>query len=128
MQNKKVRITYVEDDPDIRTVACLALEDLAGFHLDVCESGIQALETAPGSHPDLILLDVMMPGMDGIETFRGLRKFPHLDAVPIVFMTAKVQQHEVEHYKQLGAAGVIAKPFNPMTLPDEILKYLREGA
>lgn len=114
------RITYVEDEPDIREVAQIALQSLGGFTLDICENGREAIEKSPGFKPDLILLDVMMPEMDGIETFRKLRDNPELRNTPIIFMTAKAQPQEVEQYLSLGAAGIIAKPFDPLALPDEI--------
>ena len=114
------RITYVEDEPDIREVAQIALQTLGGFTLDICTNGREAIEKSPGFDPDLILLDVMMPEMDGIETFRKLRETPELRNTPIIFMTAKAQPQEVEQYLALGAVGIIAKPFDPIALPDEI--------
>ncbi len=114
------RITYVEDEPDIREVARIGLETLGGFDVDVCASGQEAVERAPKFHPDLVLLDVMMPGMDGVETFQALRKIPRLARTPIVFMTAKAQPKEVERYTALGCAGVIVKPFDPVTLPEQV--------
>jgi len=114
------RITYVEDEPHIREIVQLALEELGGFTLHVCESGPEALDTAPIFHPDLVLLDVMMPGMNGIQTFRSLKELPQLSDTPIIFVTAKAQKHEIQQYKSLGAADVIAKPFNPITLPTDI--------
>lgn len=114
------RITFVDDEPDIREIVQLALEQLGGFTMHLCESGPQALETAPIFHPDLFLLDVMMPGMNGIQTFRRLKEIPEIAGTPIVFMTAKAQTHEIERYHSLGAAGVIQKPFNPLTLPADI--------
>jgi CheY-like chemotaxis protein len=120
MANQLNRITYVEDEPDIREVAQIALETLGGFTLDVCVNGIEAVEKAPAFEPDLILLDVMMPGMDGIETFQKLRRNPKLAETPIVFMTAKAHPGEIEKYSALGSAGVITKPFDPITLSDKI--------
>lgn len=114
------RILYVEDEPDIQMVAKLSLESLGGFTLDVCSSGAEALEKAAAFAPDLILLDVMMPGMDGPTTLRRLREIPSLSGVPAVFMTAKAQPHEIEEFKTLGAADVITKPFDPMALPDNV--------
>jgi two-component system OmpR family response regulator len=114
------RITYVEDEPHIREIVQLALEELGGFTLHVCESGPEALDTAPMFHPDLVLLDVMMPGMNGIQTFRSLRELPQLSNTPIIFVTAKAQKHEIQQYKSLGAVDVIAKPFNPITLPADL--------
>lgn len=114
------RITYVEDEPHIREIVQLALEELGGFTLHVCESGPEALDTAPIFHPDLVLLDVMMPGMNGIQTFRSLKELPQLANTPIIFVTAKAQKHEIQQYKSLGAVDVIAKPFNPITLPADL--------
>lgn len=114
------RITYVEDEPDIREVARIGLEMLGGFDVDVCVNGLDAIEKAPKFNPDLVLLDVMMPGMDGVETFRALREIPQLAKTPIIFMTAKAQPGEVERYTTLGCAGVIVKPFDPVTLPEQV--------
>ena len=114
------RITYVEDEPHIREIVQLALEELGGFTLHLCESGAEALDTTPIFYPDLVLLDVMMPGMNGIQTFRSLKELPQLADTPIIFVTAKAQKHEVQQYKSLGAVDVIAKPFNPITLPADI--------
>lgn len=114
------RLLYVEDEPDIQEVARLALETLGGFTVKVCSSGEAALREAVGFAPDMILLDVMMPGMDGIDVLAALREQETLAAVPVVFMTAKVQHSEVAHYKSLGARDVIAKPFDPMTLADQV--------
>ncbi|MCS7002946.1 MAG: response regulator [Dehalococcoidia bacterium] len=113
-------ILMVEDEPDIRAIAKLALEAIGGFTVRVAESGHEALRVAPVVQPDLILLDVMMPGMDGLATFAALRQLPALSRTPVVFMTAKVQRHEVEHYTSLGALDVISKPFDPMTLASTI--------
>lgn len=114
------RILYVEDEPDIRAIAQLALESVGGFTVAACDSGQEALEKAPGFAPDLILLDVMMPGMDGPSTLDALRRMEHTAATPVIFMTAKVQPHEVAQYQELGALDVIAKPFDPMQLPADI--------
>ncbi len=110
----------VEDDPDIQMVARLALEAVGGFVVETCDSGLDALRKAPAFKPDLILLDVMMPQMDGPETLEKLRRQPALDTVPVVFMTARVQRHEIDQYKALGAIDVISKPFDPMTLADTV--------
>lgn len=110
------RILYVEDEPDIQEVARLALEMVGGFEVEVCGSGQDAVVRAPEYRPDLILLDVMMPEMDGPTTLAALRRIPELRETPVIFMTAKVQVHEVAHYKELGALDVVAKPFDPMTL------------
>lgn len=120
MADKLTRILYVEDEPDIQMVARLALETLGGFTVEVCSSGGEALERAPVFQPQFILLDVMMPGMDGPTTLRKLRALPQTALTPVVFMTAKVQPGEVAHYKELGAVDVIPKPFDPMTLAGRV--------
>jgi CheY-like chemotaxis protein len=117
---KLEKILYVEDDPDIRTVATLALEAVGGFVLRVCASGNEAIEAAPGFRPDLLLIDVMMPGLDGPSTLAALRELPETASTPAVFMTAKVQPSEVARYREIGVADVIAKPFDPMTLADAV--------
>lgn len=113
-------ILYVEDEPDIQAVARLALEMVGGFAVTICSSGEEALAQFPVSKPDLILMDVMMLGMDGPTTLSHLRELPGAKLTPAIFMTAKVQPDEVAHYKSLGALGVIAKPFDPMTLSETI--------
>lgn len=120
MAHELTRILYVEDDQDIQAIAMMVLETISGFTVEPCSSGAEALQKAVPFKPDLVLLDVMMPGMDGPETLKGLRAFPELATTPVVFMTAKVQPQEVEGYLQLGAIGVIAKPFDPMTLAQEL--------
>ena len=113
-------ILYVEDEPDIRTVAQLALETVGGFTVKVCGNGEEALQAGPTFKPDLLLLDVMMPGMDGPTTLAALRKDPSMKNTPVIFMTAKVQPSEIQHYRDMGALDVIAKPFNPMTLAEQV--------
>jgi CheY-like chemotaxis protein len=110
------RILFVEDDSDIQVVATLALESLGGFSVLACASGIEALSRFAEFSPDLVLLDVMMPGMDGPATLEALRRLPGGSTTPVVFMTARVQAHEVSRYKALGAVEVISKPFDPMRL------------
>lgn len=114
------RILYVEDEPDIRAIAKLALEEVGDFTVDLCGTGEEAVARAEAFAPDLILLDVMMPGMDGYATLRALRAREALAAIPVIFMTAKVQPAEVAHFRTLGALDVIAKPFDPMRLSDTI--------
>ena len=120
------RVLYVEDEPDIREIATLALERMGGFEVHTCPSGKDALEAVHGFSPDLILLDVMMPGMDGPTTLQAFRELPELANTPIVFMTAKTQAHEVERYRALGVAGIIAKPFDPMTIADKVREFWSE--
>ena len=114
------RVLHVEDEPDIQEVAKMALEAVGGLTVEQAGSGKEALAKAAAFAPDVILLDVMMPGMDGPSTLAELRRSPATASIPVIFMTAKVQNQEVERYKQLGALDVIAKPFDPMTLSDSI--------
>jgi two-component system, OmpR family, response regulator len=114
------RILLVEDETDIQIVARLALEALGGFEVEVCASGDQAVAMGLRFRPQLILLDFMMPGMDGRKTFQALGEVPDLAGIPVVFMTARAQLDEVEEYRALGAVDVIIKPFDPMTLADQI--------
>ncbi|RMF16133.1 MAG: response regulator [Gammaproteobacteria bacterium] len=114
------RILYVEDEPDIRAVAEMALETLGGYEVILCASGEEGVQRAAQERPDFILLDVMMPGMDGIATFEAIRQQPGCQDIPIAFMTAKVQPHEQARFLAMGAVGVIAKPFDPMSLSDQV--------
>lgn len=114
------RILLVEDEPDIRAVAEIALESVGGFSVRLCADGMAALDALAEFAPDLVMLDVMMPGMDGPATLVELRKLPEGANVPVIFMTAKVQQAEIDGYRMLGAAGVIPKPFDPMTLAERV--------
>ena len=114
------RILYVEDEPDIRFVAQMALQAVGGFTVIACACGQDALNAAPDARADLLLLDVMMPGMDGPSTLKALRESPATANTPVIFMTAKVQAAEVTLYKGLGALEVISKPFDPMELSAQI--------
>lgn len=112
------RILYAEDEIDIQEIVKISLIELGGFDLKVCSSGEELLNEYADFEPDLILLDVMMPVMDGVTTFNALKERADFKNTPVVFMTAKVQVDEVQFYKELGALEVISKPFNPMELPD----------
>ena len=120
MSRPLARILYVEDEPDIRAIAQMALEAVGGFTVIACASGSEALANAPGASADLLLLDVMMPGMDGPTTLKALRELPATANTPVIFMTAKVQAAEVAQYRELGAMDVIHKPFDPMELSAQI--------
>ncbi|MCA9651345.1 MAG: response regulator [Myxococcales bacterium] len=113
-------VLLVDDDEDIRVIGEMALRDVGGLQVVLAASGEQALEVAARERPDVILLDVMMPHMDGPTTFRRLREQEASSAIPVVFVTAKVQRQEIQRYLDLGAIGVIAKPFDPMALADEL--------
>ncbi|MGC8724074.1 MAG: response regulator [Acidobacteriota bacterium] len=115
-----VRILHVEDDTDIQAIARLALAGVGGLEVETCGTGEEALRLAVTFQPDLILLDVMMPDMDGVTTLRKLRQNPQTQAVPVVFMTAKVQMEEMARLKAEGALDVLVKPFDPMTLADQL--------
>jgi len=114
------RILYVEDEKDIQAVAQIALEAVGGFTMQICSDGEEALKVAEKFAPDLLLLDVMMPNLDGPATLSELKKIASLANTPAIFMTAKVQSHEVEELINLGAVAVIAKPFDPMALSSQI--------
>ncbi len=120
MAKELKRILYVEDEPDIQAVAKIALESVGGFTLEICSSGFEAVEKGSQFKPDLLLLDVMMPGMDGVSTLQELRKQPGLESTPAMFMTAKVRPSEVEQLRKQGAIDVIPKPFDPMTLSENL--------
>ncbi len=114
------RILLVDDEADIRVITRLALEAIGGFTIDECTSGLEAPAAILRFAPQLVLMDVMMPGRDGPATLLALRADPALPRVPVIFMTAKVQTQEVEALRALGALGVIAKPFDPMTLAQTV--------
>jgi len=114
------RILLVDDEADIRQISRLALEALGGFEIRECASGLAAPQAVRDFAPQLILMDVMMPGQDGLQTLKVLRATPGLPQVPIVFMTAKVQPQEVSSFRSLGVLDVIAKPFDPMTLAQTV--------
>jgi len=114
------RILYVEDEPDIQAVAKLALEMVGGYQVLICSGGQEALAKVGGFAPDLILLDVMMPDMDGPTTLQKLRADGATGAIPVIFLTAKVQSSDVAYYQALGALDVIAKPFDPMRLAMQV--------
>lgn len=122
MTKELKRILYVEDELDIQSITKIALEDLGGFTLNCCQSGKDALQVVETFQPDLLLLDVMMPDMDGPATLNELRKLAVTQKTPVIFMTARVQESEINVYKQLGVIGVLPKPFEPMKLASEILK------
>jgi DNA-binding response OmpR family regulator len=122
---RPTKILLVEDDADIKELTVLALEAAGGFLVHACDSGRLAVHLARTLAPDLIILDWMMPGFDGGQTLEALRAEPATAVIPVVFMTAKLRAGEVERMRSLGAAEVIAKPFDPMKLPDQIREILR---
>jgi CheY-like chemotaxis protein len=120
-----IRILDVDDEPDIREVVDMSLGLNPDFEVRSCASGVEALVTAAEWQPFLILLDVMMPSMDGPTTLTHLRKNPATADIPVVFMTARAQAREVERFISLGAQGVIPKPFDPMTLAFQVRSHLQ---
>src|SRR5580698_6888274 len=110
------RILVIDDEDDIREVAALSLETVAGWQVYMANSGTQGLARAIDLQPDAILLDVMMPGMDGPTTFRELRKNPATSRIPVLLLTAKVQSSDQRRFADLGVEAILLKPFDPMTL------------
>ncbi|WOI58250.1 response regulator [Palleronia sp. LCG004] len=123
MRHELCRIAYVEDEPDIRELTEMALDTIGGFEVAVWSNGSDALAEIEAFDPDLILLDVMMPEMDGPEILSRLRQMETMRGRPVVFITAKSQRHEVAEFVEMGAAGVITKPYDPMTLSDEVRAF-----
>ncbi|MFV2052267.1 response regulator [Aliiroseovarius sp. YM-037] len=116
----------MDDDDDIRAIVGLALETVGGLKVVSCRSGIEALTEALNCQPDLFLLDVMMPGMSGQETWEKLSQLPGLEDVPAIFMTAKAQDDFSDSLMQIGALDVITKPFNPVELATLLKNALRQ--
>ncbi len=114
------RILIIDDEDDIREVAAMSLETVAGWEVIVANSGAQGLARAASYRPEAILLDVMMPGMDGPTTFRALRSNPDTANIPVLFLTAKVQATDRRQFADLGVEAVLVKPFDPLTLSTQI--------
>lgn len=123
-----IKILHVEDDADIREIAQLALGLSGDFEVVQSASGEEALLMVQAFIPDVLLLDVMMPGMTGRQTLERMREIPALEKTPAIFMTARAQNSEVEELRELGAAEVISKPFDPMSLGDQIKAALKAYA
>ena len=115
-------VMYVDDEPDIREVVEMSLGLVADLSVHTADSGEQALEALPRVQPDMVLLDVMMPGMDGPTTLARMRARPELAGIPVVFMTAKAMPQEIARFIEMGAAAVISKPFDPMSLGAQVVK------
>src|SRR5579862_5489399 len=111
-----IRVLHIDDEPDILDIVAAAMSLDSEFVVRGCNSGARGLAAAAKWRPDLIMLDVMMPIMDGPATLKRLREDPKTAGIPVFFMTARAQTRELDHFKSLGAAGVIVKPFDPMTL------------
>ena len=117
-------MVVVDDEADIREIATLSLETMQGWQVVTAGSGAEALAVVARERPDAVLLDVMMPGQDGPATLAALRAQESTRGVPVVFLTAKAQVREKAELEGLGAAGVLAKPFDPMTLGTELADLL----
>lgn len=115
-----IKLLHIEDDADIREIAKLSLELSGAFEVVQCETGPEALTRVGEFMPDVILLDMMMPGMTGEGTLQHMRKIPALADTPAVFMTARAQAAELDELRAIGAVDVIRKPFDPMALSDQI--------
>ncbi|HET9872651.1 MAG TPA: response regulator [Propionibacteriaceae bacterium] len=118
------RVLVVDDDDAIREVAQMALEIVGGWEVDSAATGAEAVRRAAADHPDAVLLDVMMPGMDGPTTFAELGASAQTADIPVIFLTAKVQTGDRRAWDHLDIAGVIAKPFDPLTLSSEVATLL----
>ena len=119
------RILLVEDDPDVRAVVALTLEELGGFTLAACGSAEEALAVAPRFRPDLLLLDVVLERLDGRAALAALRALPETARTPAVFLTGRLRPLELREHERLGCLGVIAKPFDPGALPDRLQELWR---
>jgi two-component system OmpR family response regulator len=119
-----VRILHIDDEADLREIIEVSLGLDPNFVIRSCESGAEGLEVAAAWNPDIILLDVMMPTMDGPATLAALRENPKTSGIPVIFMTARAQARELDRFRSLGALGVIAKPFDPLTLAASVRDYL----
>ncbi len=120
----KRHVLIIDDEEDIRQVAALSLEMVAGWEVTMASSGANGIQTAAGRRPDAILLDVMMPGMDGPTTFVELQKSPETAGIPVLLLTAKVQGADQRRFAGLGVAAVLFKPFDPLTLAEQISQVL----
>ncbi len=114
------KILIIDDECDIQAVAQLALEVVAGWTVTIASSGLEGLELALNEQPDAILLDVMMPDMDGIMTLKALQSNPRTSMIPVILMTAKTQLADRERFAKLGISALISKPFKAMKLSEQI--------
>ncbi len=118
-------ILIIDDEEDIREVASLTLEAIAGWNVTCAPSGAEGIRKAIAEQPEAILLDVMMPDMDGPSTFRQMQRTPEISHIPVLLLTAKVQGVDQRRFADLGVAAVLFKPFDPMTLPQQISDALQ---
>jgi CheY-like chemotaxis protein len=118
------KILVIDNEPSIREVAQICLETVAGWHTVVAGSGLEGIATAEREQPDAILLDVMMPDLDGLATFDLLQANPKTRSIPVILLTAKVQISDCQNYTDLGIRSTIAKPFSPLKLAQQIATIL----
>ena len=118
------RILIIDDEEDIREVAALSLEATAGWQILTARSGAEGIELATAEQPDAILMDVMMPEVDGPTTFRAMQRIPAINTIPVLLLTAKVQGVDQRRFAGLGVAAVLFKPFDPLTLAQQICDEL----
>jgi CheY-like chemotaxis protein len=114
------RVCYVEDDEDIQRIVRMSLERVGKMTVQIVTDPLTAIGAMAAFKPDLVMLDWMMPGMDGPTLFREMKKRPEVAGLPVVFITAKAAQRDLDELKTLGAAGTISKPFSPKDLPDQL--------
>jgi len=114
------RICYVEDDEDIQKIVRMSLERIGKMTVEVVSDPLRAIEAIKAFRPELVMLDWMMPGMDGPTLFRKMKELPGVRELPVVFITAKASQTELDELRALGAAGTISKPFSPRDLPEQL--------
>ncbi len=119
------RILVIDDEDDIREIAQLSLEMMGGWDVVLANSGCEGIKKAQTDEPDVILLDVMMPGLDGLETFQRLQADPVTQRIPVILLTAKVQSPDQRTFDELGVSGLITKPFEPLMLAEQVAKMLR---
>lgn len=122
MPNKTILV--VDDEDDIREIAQMSLEDIGNWNVIAASSGAEAIAKAASHHPDAVLLDVMMPGMDGPTTVQKLRENAITQGIPVILLTAKVQAMDKQKFAALGVAAILAKPFDPVLLPGQIAEAL----
>lgn len=113
-------VVYVDDEPDMRMLVQTTLENIGGIRVTLCENGIDTLEAAVDQQPQMIILDVMMRDMDGPTILREIKNDPRVSRIPVIFLTAKTDPALLAEYKGMGAAGIIAKPFDLMNLPEQV--------
>jgi CheY-like chemotaxis protein len=122
-----MKVLVIDDEDDIRRIAMISLSGVGGMVVAEANGGLEGIRKAREERPDVILLDMMMPGLDGLATFQVLRGDPETSGIPVVFLTAKAMSAEVDRLRALGARGVLIKPFDPMALPGQLLGLVRSG-